>query len=83
MRKYLYGLSPEQYEAMLAAQDNRCAICRSPDWPGKHPVPCVDHNEETGKVRELLCGNCNNGIGMLGHDPARLRAAAEYLEKHR
>lgn len=82
MRQYIYGLSQERFEAMLAEQDGRCAICRSPDWPGKGNFPNVDHNGETGKVRALLCGNCNKGIGLLGHDPARLRAAAEYLERH-
>lgn len=93
MRQYLYGVTPEKYETLLAAQDNRCAICRSPDWPA--PVragsPHVDHDHDCDQghppkracdrcVRGLLCGHCNNGIGQLGHDPARLRAAAEYLE---
>jgi hypothetical protein len=65
---------------MLAAQDERCAICRSPDWPGKDSRPHVDHDHETGRVRGLLCGLCNNGLGQFKDDPARLRAAADYLE---
>jgi len=95
MRQYLYGVPLEQFEAMLAAQDGRCAICNSPDWPA--PVnsgsPHVDHDHGCDQghaanracarcARGLLCGHCNNGIGQLGHDPARLRAAAEYLEAH-
>lgn len=93
MREYLYGLSQEKYEAMLAAQDGRCAICGSPDWPApvRSGSPHVDHDGKCDQghppkracarcVRGLLCGHCNNGLGQFDHDPARLRAAAEYLE---
>lgn len=94
MRQYLYGLTRDQFEALLAAQDSRCAICGSPDWPApvKSGSPQVDHDHgcDQGHVsnracascaRGLLCGHCNTGIGHLGHDPARLRAAADYLDK--
>lgn len=80
MRQYLYGVSLEQYEAMMAAQGGVCAICGTSDWPGKDNRPHVDHCHETGKVRGILCGPCNNGLGNFGDDPARLRAAAAYLE---
>lgn len=82
-RQYLYGLSPERFEALMAEQGNACAICRSTEWPGKHPgTPHVDHDHQTGEVRGLLCGPCNTGLGQFGDDPARLRAAIEYLEAH-
>lgn len=80
-RQYLYGLSQEQYEVMLEAQGNACAICKSTDWPGKDKRPHVDHDHVTSEVRGLLCNNCNNGLGRFGDDPARLRAAIEYLER--
>jgi hypothetical protein len=79
MRGYLYGLSAGDYEAMLAAQDGRCAICRTNEWPGRHNKPHVDHDHATGKVRGILCTKCNNGLGNFADDPARLRAAADYL----
>lgn len=79
MRQYLYGITPEQYAALLAAQDGLCAICRTDAWPGKGPH--VDHAHDTGRVRGILCGGCNNGLGRFADDPARLRAAAEYLER--
>jgi predicted nucleic acid-binding Zn ribbon protein len=83
MREYMYGVTQDQYEAMLAAQDGVCAICRSAEWPApvKGGRPHVDHSHASGKVRGLLCGHCNNGLGQFGDDPARLRAAADYLER--
>jgi hypothetical protein len=80
-RQYNYGISPEQYEAMMAAQDGRCAICGTSEWMGKDSRPHTDHDHATGVFRGILCGNCNLGVGMFGDDPARLRAAADYLEK--
>lgn len=82
MRQYLYGITPDTYEAMLTAQDNRCAICLSPQWPGKGNRPHVDHDHSTGKVRGLLCGKCNAALGHMDDDPTRLRAAAAYVEAH-
>lgn len=83
MRSYNYNLTEEQYVGMLAAQGDACAICKDPEWPGgrKSGSPHVDHDHTTGEVRGLLCGRCNTGIGQLGDDPARLRAAADYLER--
>jgi recombination endonuclease VII len=81
--KHYYGLTVEQYEAMLAAQPN-CPICgrdliRLPQ-SGRH-YPHVDHDHATKQVRGILCGWCNIGIGAFGDSPERLRAAALYLEK--
>jgi hypothetical protein len=42
----------------------------------------VDHDEETNKVRGLLCRHCNQGIGLLRHSQDNLRRAVAYLEKH-
>jgi hypothetical protein len=77
---YRYGLRPGQYDEMRIAQDDRCAICRTPDAAGRRWH--VDHCHATGKVRGLLCSACNLTLGKMGDDPARLRAAAEYIEQH-
>lgn len=42
----------------------------------------VDHCHENGHVRGLLCSSCNTAIGLLRDDPAILRSAIAYLEKH-
>ena len=77
-----YGLTPETYEAMLAEQDGRCAICGTTEWRSRSDHPHVDHCHDTGKVRGLLCRGCNNGLGHFGDDPDRLEAAAAYLRRH-
>lgn len=80
----LYGITTEQYDAMFDEQDGRCAICRLPEQMTRLGVTrglCVDHDHETGRVRGLLCAACNFALGKFNDDPARLRAAAEYLER--
>jgi len=78
MREYLYGVAADEFARRLGAQGGACAICGRMDWPGKGPH--LDHDHDTGKVRGILCGPCNNGLGNFADDPARLRAAADYLE---
>lgn len=73
-----YGMTIEQFEEMLRAQNNRCKIGGEEFGEGCPPV--VDHNHTTGMVRGLLCKNCNTGIGMLKESPDRLFAAFNYLE---
>lgn len=78
-RKAKYGLSKDQYLALLTAQNGTCNICGS--WRGEDLR--VDHDHDTGKVRSLLCEQCNSGLGMFKEDPERLRKAIEYLDRHR
>lgn len=74
-----YGLAPAEFR-LLMEQHAVCAICQSDEWGIKGPS--IDHDHSTGMVRGILCNNCNNGIGRFKDDPVRLRAAAEYLERH-
>ena len=73
-----FGLTADDVDAMIAAQDGVCAICLVA--PKRFASWHVDHDHETGRIRGMLCNRCNQAIGLLGEDPARLRAAAEYLE---
>lgn len=81
-----YGIGLAEYKEMLAAQDGVCASCRRPETKvqfGTVRMLSVDHDHDTGKVRGLLCGNCNAGIGYFGNDePELLRAAADYLDRY-
>lgn len=72
-----YGITVEQYEAMLAKHDGGCWVCGR--LPGKSRL-AVDHDHATGSVRGLLCWWCNKGLAHY-HDRADLmRRAADYLE---
>ena len=72
-----YGLTPEEYEEMMAAQEGLCAICRGEQHNGRNW--CVDHDHVTGKVRGILCMACNTALGNFRDDPAILAAAIRYL----
>lgn len=77
-----YGITPEQYDALLEKQDGVCAICRKPESAerdGKVMRMPVDHCHHTGRVRGLLCHRCNRAIGLLGDDSEILRSAIRYL----
>lgn len=79
-RQLGFELSVPQYNAMVSAQEGRCAICRRSFQGTKNTH--VDHNHSTGRVRALLCGNCNRGIGMFDDQPDILLAAIDYLQYH-
>lgn len=72
-RAMLYGIQPQVFEAIHAAQDGKCAICGTPR------DLAVDHDHATGAIRGLLCGKCNTGLGMFGDSAALLEAAIAYL----
>jgi hypothetical protein len=77
----LFGITHEDYDRMLMDQHGRCLICGATESKISHAlVPLVvDHDHGTGRVRGLLCGSCNAGLGMFADDPDRLVAAAAYL----
>ncbi len=73
--RYQYGISLKEIEELKIKQGGCCALC--PEREDLH----IDHCHVTGKIRGLLCHNCNVGLGHFLDDPKRLRFAAEYLEK--
>jgi hypothetical protein len=84
--KRSYGITLAQYEAMLAAQGGKCAICRGPERTrdkdgGPRRMP-VDHDHNTGKVRGLICTHCNRALGMFRDSVEILKAAIEYVERN-
>lgn len=69
-----YGLTEEGYAALLAAQNGRCAGCRTTK-PGIKGW-CIDHCHETGRTRSILCSPCNSALGLCKENPATLRRLA-------
>jgi hypothetical protein len=74
-------LTVEEFDALLASQDGKCAICRTDKWPGNGNRPHVDHCHATGKVRGILCTSCNNGLGRFKDRVDLLEAAIAYLKR--
>lgn len=81
LRRY-YGMSVEDYDALLIAQKGVCAVCGSPEPSGRKKYLCVDHDHVTGAIRGLLCGRCNVAVGFLRDDPDRAVRLIEYLRTH-
>jgi hypothetical protein len=77
--KALYGISLPDYEELLQEQGGVCAICARPPR-GRRPLD-VDHDPDSGKVRGLLCGNCNRAIGLLDENPELFDRAKDYIAR--
>lgn len=74
--KSAYGIDIADLERMTLEQQGCCAICDQVMTP-----PCVDHCHATGKVRALLCGQCNVALGGFKDSPRLCIRASEYLKK--
>jgi Recombination endonuclease VII len=71
-----YGLTLAAWNLLFDGQGRQCLICStdSARW-------VTDHNHDTGKVRGILCNECNRGIGLLKDRSEILRRAAEHLDR--
>jgi len=76
----IIGMTYDIYEELLISQNNSCAICKKEHTDIKKLH--IDHCHNTGKVRGLLCNNCNNGMGKLGDSIERLELVINYLKSH-
>ena len=76
-----YGITQQDYEVMIAEQNNQCAICNATEPGGRHNSGyfVVDHCHTTGKVRKLLCHNCNTALGLVGDNVDTLHKMINYL----
>jgi hypothetical protein len=72
--KRRYGIGAPEVENLIREQGDVCPVCDRPD--PEH----VDHDHATGRVRGILCFNCNGGLGQFGDDAQRLYRAAFYVE---
>lgn len=76
-----FGLSVKDYASLLAKQNGVCAICQKPDKDNIRLA--VDHCHATGRIRGLLCSNCNIALGNFYDNVDSLKAAISYLEASR
>lgn len=80
-----YGITLDGYAQLYSDQHGVCAICKrnAPSYGSskKRKALHVDHCHASGKVRGLLCGNCNLALGHLKDDVLRAKALVEYLER--
>lgn len=81
---YNYGVTEEQWTEANKRQGGVCVICQQPETlvrRGRADVLATDHRRGTkGRIRGLLCHQCNNGLGRFKDSPELLRKAAAYLE---
>jgi len=75
-----FNITLEQYNQIFYLQNHKCAICNDECKTGRKLA--VDHDHKTGKIRGLLCMNCNNALGKFKDSKAILMKAIEYLIKN-
>ena len=73
--RYKYNITLADYEVLFDGQGGLCKICGQTS----SRLLVVDHDHATGKIRGLLCSNCNSGIGLLKDDIKVLANAISYL----
>jgi hypothetical protein len=77
------GVSPKLWNVLITKQKNKCAICKinfESSGSGWFSRPNIDHDHKTNKLRGLLCGACNTGLGYLRDNTTILKNAIKYLE---
>lgn len=82
--KRLYGITVEDYDRIVSAQGNLCAICGRPEtktYKGRQKRLCVDHDHGTGKFRGVVCANCNFVLASVDAVPGYMDRVRRYLER--
>ncbi len=67
-----FGITVEQYEEMVNGQGGECRICHK--TPKEKQRLHIDHDHETGRIRGLLCFNCNTALGWYETNTAAIAA---------
>lgn len=76
----MLGITQTQYIELHKKQDGRCGICTHRLRSKRFKAFAVDHDHATGRIRGLLCGNCNTGLGLLKDSPDNLLRAIEWMK---
>lgn len=72
--KNKYNMSLEEWDKLYEEQDGKCFLCLE-----VKPL-CVDHCHKTGKIRHLLCRQCNAALGMLKENKNTVKRILNYLD---
>lgn len=78
--KYLYNISVEEYQKMLTEQNGVCYICHRKEHMPRKTDLAVDHDKKTGRVRGLLCSNCNRALGFIEENPVFAENLLNYIK---
>ena len=73
------GITLDDKNRMIEKQNSRCYVC---DKKLEFSQCCVDHDHNTGKIRKILCTNCNKGLGIFKDDVKLLEKLVLYLKEH-
>lgn len=77
-----YNISLEELELLKVKQNYSCAICFTNEKDCSRQTLFVDHNHDTGKVRGLLCSQCNSALGLFYDNKVILNNAIGYLNNN-
>lgn len=85
--RYRYGITAKEFQELVRKQNSMCAVCGvkleiEPNGTKRTKNVAVDHCHTTGKVRGVLCKNCNVGLGFFQDSVSHLHKAIKYLEEH-
>ena len=63
--KYAYGATLEEYNKLMRRAKNKCEVCEKRSGKLRQQKLNLDHNHATKKLRGILCGSCNRGLGYF------------------
>jgi hypothetical protein len=78
--KRRFGITLEEYNSLLKAQDNKCPICEQPLDLVNTRHTHLDHDHITSKIRGVLHSKCNHLLGFAYENPQTLLNAIKYLQ---
>ena len=75
-----YNITFEEYKTMIEVQDYKCCICGDIlNTDLKKRLAPVDHCHKTGRIRGILCKDCNVGLGSFKDDIDVMNSAIQYI----
>jgi hypothetical protein len=77
--KRTYGIGHERVKQMFVEQNGKCAVCEN-GFRNRKDMH-IDHDHSTNQIRQLLCQNCNMGIGSFKENASILLRASEYISR--